>query len=44
MTDEYKQLLWEIREYIANTCDENDLSYPAELIHKISMALGETYD
>ena len=37
-------LLSDCREMIANLCDDNNLPYPLELLHRIGVALGETYE
>lgn len=39
-----EQLLKDCREMIADLCDDNDISYPVELLHRIAIALGESYD
>jgi hypothetical protein len=44
MTEESRQFLLEVRDFIADFCDENDIALPVELIHQISMALGESYE
>jgi hypothetical protein len=36
-----KQLLIDCREMIADLCDDNDLPYPVELLHRLAVALGE---
>jgi hypothetical protein len=37
-------LLADCREMIADLCDDNNLPYPVELLHRIGVALGETYE
>ena len=37
-------LLADCREMIADLCDDNNLPYPLELLHRIGVALGETYE
>lgn len=37
-------LLADCREMIADLCDNNNLPYPVELLHRIGVALGETYE
>jgi hypothetical protein len=44
MTEEIKQLLWDAREFIADLCDVTDEVLPIDLIHRISVALGEAYE
>ena len=37
-----KNLLSDCREMIADLCDDNDIPYPVELLHRLAVALGET--
>ena len=37
-------LLKDCREMIADLCDDNNIPYPVELLHRIAVALGESYD
>ena len=37
-------LLVDCREMIADLCDDNNLPYPVEILHRIGVALGETYE
>ena len=36
--------LVDCREMIADLCDDNNLPYPVEILHRIGVALGETYE
>jgi hypothetical protein len=38
------KLLIDCRETIADLCDDNNLPYPVEILHRIGVALGETYE
>ena len=37
-------ILFDCRETIADLCDDNNLPYPVELLHKMSVTLGESYE
>lgn len=38
------KLLADCREMIADLCDDNNLPYPVEILHRIGVALGESYE
>jgi hypothetical protein len=38
------KLLIDCREMIADLCNDNNLPYPVEILHRIGVALGETYE